>query len=67
VAPPAKNLAEGAAAINKGKSVGAKSERERDYIDALAVMYGDYEKVDHRTRIQAYALRAGAQHLGLTG
>jgi Tetratricopeptide repeat len=55
VAPPAKNLAEGAAAINKGKSVGAKSERERDYIDALAVMYGDYEKVDHRTRIQAYA------------
>jgi hypothetical protein len=55
VAPPAKNLAEGAAAINKGKSVGAKSERERDYIDALAVMYADYEKVDHRTRIQAYA------------
>jgi hypothetical protein len=55
VAPPAKNLAEGAAAINKGKSVGAKSERERDYIDALAVMYADYEKVDNRTRIQAYA------------
>ena len=55
VAPPAKNLAEGTAAINKGKSVGAKSERERDYIGALAVMYADYEKVDHRTRIQAYA------------
>ena len=34
-APPAKNLAEGAAAIEKGKSVGAKTERERDYIDAL--------------------------------
>jgi tetratricopeptide (TPR) repeat protein len=55
VAPPVKNLADGTAAINKGKSVGAKSERERDYIDALAVMYADYEKVDHRTRIQAYA------------
>jgi hypothetical protein len=55
VAPPAKNLAEGAAAIAKGKSVGAKSQRERDYLDALAVMYADYEKVDHRTRIQAYA------------
>ena len=52
---PAKNLAEGAAAIAKGKSVGAKSQRERDYLDALAVMYADYEKVDHRTRIQAYA------------
>jgi tetratricopeptide (TPR) repeat protein len=55
VATPAKNLAEGADAIAKGKSVGAKSERERDYLDALAVMYADHEKVDHRTRIQAYA------------
>ena len=55
VAPPAKNLAEGAAAIAKGQSVGAKTQRERDYIDALAVMYADYDKVDHRTRIQAYS------------
>jgi tetratricopeptide (TPR) repeat protein len=54
-APPAKNLAEGAAAIAKGQSVGAKSQRERDYLDAVAVMYADYEKVDHRTRLQAYA------------
>lgn len=53
--PPAKNLAEGAAAIAKGKSIGAKTQRERDYLDALGVMYTDYEKVDHRTRIQAYA------------
>src|SRR5439155_17543268 len=52
-APPAKNLAEGAAAIAKGQSVGAKSQRERDYLDALAVMYADYGKVDHRTRLQA--------------
>src|SRR5476649_1289060 len=55
VAPPAKNLAEGAAAIAKGKSVGAKSQRELDYLDTLAVMYADHEKVDHRTRVQAYA------------
>ena len=41
--------------IAKGKSVGAKTQRERDYIDALAVMYADYDKVDHRTRIVAYA------------
>ena len=54
-APPAKNLAEGAATIAKGKSVGAKTPRERDYIDALAAMYADYEKVDHRTRLLAYA------------
>jgi hypothetical protein len=55
VAAPAKNLVEGAAAIAKGKSVGAKSQRELDYLDTLAVMYADHEKVDHRTRVQAYA------------
>ncbi len=55
VAPPAKNLAEGAAAIAKGNSVGAGTQRERDYLDALGVMYADADKVDHRTRIVAYA------------
>ena len=54
VPPPAKNLAEGAAAIAKGKSVGAKTQRERDYLDALGAMYADYDKIDHRTRMQAY-------------
>lgn len=53
--PPAKNLVEGAAAIAKAKAVGARSQRERDYIEALAAMYADHEKVDHRTRLQAYA------------
>jgi hypothetical protein len=52
---PAKNLAEGAAAIAKGRSVGSNSQRERDYLDALGAMYADYGKVDHRTRMQAYA------------
>jgi hypothetical protein len=59
LATPAKNLAEGAAAIAKGKEIGAKSQRERDYIDALSVMYADYEKVDHRTRIVAYSKAMG--------
>jgi hypothetical protein len=54
VAPPVKNLAEGAAAIEKGKALGARTQRERDYIDALGAMYADYEKVDHRTRVLAY-------------
>ena len=52
--PPAKNLAEGAAALAKGKAIGAKTERERDYIEALSAMYSDYEKVDHRTRVLNY-------------
>ena len=53
--PPAKNRADGAAVLAKGKSVGAKTQRERDYLDALWVMYADYDKVDHRTRNVAYA------------
>ena len=53
-APPVKNLAEGAAALAKAKSIGAGSQRERDYIDALSAMYADYDKVDHRTRMLAY-------------
>jgi hypothetical protein len=57
--PPAKNLSEGAAAIAKGKEIGAKTQRERDYIDALAVMYADYDKIDHRTRIVAYSKAMG--------
>ncbi len=52
--PPAKNLAEGAAAIAAGKTAGAKTERERDYLAALAAFYQDYEKIDHRTRVLNY-------------
>jgi len=55
VPTPAKNLTEGSAIIAKGKSVGAATQRERDYLDALGVMYADSDKVDHRTRIVAYA------------
>src|SRR3954469_455474 len=54
-APAAKNLAEGSDALAKAKSVGAKTERERDYLAALGAMYADYDKVDHRTRLLAYA------------
>ena len=53
--PAAKNLAEGSAALAKGQAIGAKTERERDYLAALGAMYADYEKVDHRTRLLAYA------------
>src|SRR5712692_8897290 len=53
-APPAPNLPQGLAAIQKAKEVGAKTQRERDYIDALAVMYIDYDKIGHRARVQSY-------------
>jgi hypothetical protein len=51
---PAANLAPGLAAIQKAKAMNAKTERERDYIDALAVMYVDHEKLTHRQRITAF-------------
>ena len=52
--PPPENLALGLEAAKKGQALGAKTQRERDYIDAIAAMYTDYEKVDHRTRVQNY-------------
>jgi tetratricopeptide (TPR) repeat protein len=52
--PPAPNLAPGLAAIEKAKAVGAKSERERDFINALALLYTDYDKVEYKNRLQAY-------------
>ncbi|HEX3340418.1 MAG TPA: hypothetical protein VHT68_14740 [Pseudolabrys sp.] len=55
VPTPAKNLAEGAAAIAKAKAIGSKTQRERDYIDALSAMYADFDKVDRGARMQAYA------------
>ena len=55
VPTPPKNLADGAAAIAKAKAVGAKTPRERDYVDALAAMYTDVDKSGHFARSQAYA------------
>jgi tetratricopeptide (TPR) repeat protein len=53
--PPPKNLADGAGALAMGTRVGAKTQRERDYLDALSAMYADYDKVSHRDRVVAYA------------
>jgi hypothetical protein len=51
---PAPNLPRGLSAIEKAKEVGARSARERDYIDALSVMYVDYDKIPHQARVQSY-------------
>jgi hypothetical protein len=51
---PTPNLPLGLAAIEKARTVGAKTERERDYIDALAVMYVDYDKTPHQMRVLSY-------------
>ncbi len=54
VATPAPNLPLGVAAIEKAKAIGAKTQRERDYIDALALMYVDSDKTTHAARVQSY-------------
>ena len=51
---PAPDLPVGLAAIQKAKAVGAKTERERDYIDALTLMYADYQTLSHTQRIRQY-------------
>src|SRR5205814_2970507 len=51
---PRPNLAPGLAAIQTAKAMGAKTEREREYIDALLLMYADYDKLGHVQRIRAF-------------
>ena len=53
-APGPADLKAGMASIQKAKSAGAKTQRERDYIAAIEAFYGDSDKLDHRTRALAY-------------
>jgi hypothetical protein len=53
-APDASALKDGWEAIEKAKSIGVKTERERDYVAAIESYYKDWEKLDHRTRVLAY-------------
>ena len=53
-APPAPNLPLGLAAIEKAREIGAKTQRERDYIAALANMYVDTDKTTHPQRVQKF-------------
>jgi len=51
---PQPNLAPGLAAIQQAKAMNAKTEREREYVDALMLMYADYDKLPHGQRIRAF-------------
>ena len=54
-APPSPDeLKQGTEAIQRALATGAKTERERDYINALAVFYNEWQTVDHATRTKAY-------------
>ena len=53
-APGPADLKAGMASIQKAKSAGAKTQRERDYIAAIEAFYRDSDKLDHHTRALAY-------------
>jgi tetratricopeptide (TPR) repeat protein len=52
--PTADELTQGAAALDLALATGAKTERERDYINSLAVFYENWKTTDHPTRAKAY-------------
>ena len=49
-----KVMADGQAALDGAAKAGLKSERERDYVAALAAFYKDHDKINHRTRVKAF-------------
>ncbi|HEX9286421.1 MAG TPA: hypothetical protein VF999_04045 [Thermoanaerobaculia bacterium] len=53
-APPPDDLKAGVAAMAAARTAGAKSERERDYIEALGVYYDKSDTLDHVTRFLAF-------------
>ena len=52
--PSPEDVRVGQTALEKGKTAGAKSEREHGYINALKQFYKDADKLDHLTRMVAY-------------
>jgi tetratricopeptide (TPR) repeat protein len=51
----AATLKRGLDAVEKGKAIGAKTQRERDWLAAIEVFYKDFDKVDQDTRTRNYA------------
>jgi hypothetical protein len=47
-------LKKGLEAVEKGKAIGVKTERERDWLAAIELYYKDYDKIDQTSRGLAY-------------
>jgi tetratricopeptide (TPR) repeat protein len=52
--PDVSALKRGWEAVEKAKALGARTQRERDYIAAMEAYYQNWEQRDHRTRVLAY-------------
>jgi tetratricopeptide (TPR) repeat protein len=54
-APPTRaELEMGALEVQRANTIGAKTSREKGYIDAIAQLYVDWQKTDHQTRASGY-------------
>jgi hypothetical protein len=51
---PLEQLRAGAATAQRARQTGARTERERRYIDAMSALYGDFETRSQRTRMIGY-------------
>jgi hypothetical protein len=49
-----KTMAEGQAALDAARKAGLKTQREKDYVEALQVFYTDHDKLNYRSRAQAF-------------
>jgi len=61
--PNAAAVKAGSEAVEKAMAAKQKTERESDYIAAIAAFYRDNDKIDHRTRAVAYEKAMEQVHL----
>ena len=63
VGPPgAAALKTGWAAIEKAQAIGARTQRERDYVAAVEAYFKDFETVEHAARVLAYEAAMARLH-----
>src|SRR5438309_1492225 len=53
-APPPKDAAAASEALDRARAIGAKTQRERDWIEAIGVYYRDHDKAPLNARMSAY-------------
>lgn len=54
--PTAAELAKARVAVARGLAAGTKTDREQDYVDAIATFYRESDRLDHKTRLLSYNL-----------
>jgi hypothetical protein len=53
--PDAETLSKGRADLDRAKTIGGKTQREREFIAAAAVFYQDTKSLDYSARVKAYS------------